>query len=358
MKIWTYLEQKTKIIGDCDLQDEEFVQTDEMIGYFNEAISEAEAEIHGIREEYFLKSSFIPVVVGQDTYPYPDDIYIRKIRRIVYSNGTIIYEVKKLKELSKFKDIALTTQFGPNDDYRHYSINPAPGQDAIVLLPKSRDTAILPQVLLGNSAPFTPQILWYMRCAQRVPIHNEYVKNWEQFILPQAITPTGPPGGNVIQLNQTGYANGDQVQFFPFAAPGGSAGLPAPLVPGVTYFVIPVGPQTPGLVQLASTAQQAATGISDIILTNTGSATGYFNVSIAATDAIIDSTIIDIPEFATFIMQWVKCRCFEKEGDPRLTAAVSTLEQQRAQMVGTLKEMVIDTDTEIEADFTHYQEMS
>ena len=357
MKTWTYLEQSTKIMEDCDLQDEAFVQGNEMIGYFNEAISEAEAEIHGTREEYFLKKTYLPTVVVQNQYSYPEDIYIRKVRGIVYSNGTIIYDIKKLKTWHKFNNIALTEQFGPNDDYRWYSTNDGPGSDHIILLPESRETTILPQVLLGNSAPFTPHILWYMRCAQRIPILGEFIKYWEQYILPTAVNPSGGTGTNTIQLNQTQYVLGDQVQFFPHAAPGGLAGLPTPLMPNTTYFVIPV-PGQPGLVQLASTLLQAQTGIPDILLTNQGSLTGYFNVSVAATLPYINETIIDIPEFATFIMQWVKCRCFEKEGDPRLTGAISTLDQQREQMIDTLKEMVIDNDSEIEADFTHYQEMS
>ena len=86
--------------------------------------------------------------------------------------------------------------------------------------------------------------------------------------------------------------------------------------------------------------------------------TVYFTIKVAATLAIIDATLMDIPEFATFVMQWVKCRCMEKEGDPRLAGAIDILAQQKKQMVDTLTEGIVDDDNEIQPDYTHYQEMS
>ena len=350
MKVWTYLEMKTKVIGDLDLQDESFIQPDEMIGYFNEAIQEAEAEIAGTKEEYFLSQYNFPVVAGVSVYQLPPDIYINKIRRIVYSNGPLIYEVKKIKEWRKFTEIALTANFGPNDWYRYFIQNISPGNMQFVLFPASRETAILPQQT-GQTTGFTPLIFWYMRNANRIPVHGEFVQRYETY-LQQAQVNTGT---SVITLKNTTYVTGDQVQLSPVAFPGGTAGLPAPLAAGTTYYVITTG--TPGQIKLATTAALAAAG-TNITLTTTGSATGYFNLSIAATDLIINVQLVDVPEFATFVMQWVKCRCFEKEGDPRLQGVVSTLEQQRKQMVDTLTEMIVDNDTTIELDYTHYQEMS
>ncbi len=45
MKIWKYSEMKAKVLADCDIQDELFITPDELIGYFNDALNEAEAEI-------------------------------------------------------------------------------------------------------------------------------------------------------------------------------------------------------------------------------------------------------------------------------------------------------------------------
>ena len=351
MKVWTYLEASTKLLGDLDLQDETFIQPDELIGYFNEAIQECEAEIHGVREDYFLTQEALPVVIGQGTYTLPPNIYINKIRRVVYSNGPLIYEVKRIKEWRKFTEIAITTTFGPNDWYRYYIQNPSPGQMQFTMFPVSRETAVLPQLVTAPVQPFTPIIFWYLRNANRIPIHGEFIQNFEQWILPAAVN----TGAGTITLVNTTYVTGDQIKLAPMPAPGGVAGLPAPLVAGATYFVILTG--TPGVIKLATTLQNAVAGTA-ITLTTTGSSTGYFNVSIAATDLLINAQLLDIPEFITFLLQWVKCRCFEKEGDPRLSGAVATLEQQRTQLQATLVEMVVDSDTTIEIDYTHYQEMS
>ena len=349
MKVWTYLEMSTKVQGDLDLQDQSFITPNEMIGYFNEAIQEAEAEITGTKEEYFLSQYNFPVVVGQGSYTLPPDIYINKIRRIVYSNGPLIYEVKKIKEWRKFTEIALTTNFGPNDWYRYYITNIAPGNMQWQVFPVSRETAVLPQQ--AGATPFTPIIFWYLRTANRIPVVGEYVQRYEQYLQQGQVN----TGTSVITCQQTAYVTGDAVVLTPVAFPGGTAGLPAPLAAGTTYYVITTG--TPGQIKLATTAANAAAG-TNIAISSTGSATGYFNVAIAATLITINAQLVDIPEFATFVMQWVKCRCFEKEGDPRLSGAIATLEQQRKQMVDTLTEMIVDNDTTIELDYTHYQEMS
>lgn len=349
MKVWTYLEMSTKVQSDLDLQDQTFIQPNEMIGYFNEAIQEAEAEICGTKEEYFLSQYNFPVVAGIGTYTLPPDIYINKIRRIVYTNGPLIYEVKKIKEWRKFTEIALTASFGVNDWYRYYITNTSPGNMQWVQFPVSRETAVLPQQ--NGATAFTPIQFWYLRTANRIPVVGEFIHYYETYLQQANVS----VGANTITLVNKTYVTGDQVQFFAHAWPGGTAGLPAPLVMGTTYFVITTG--TPGVVKLATTAANAAAGTA-LVITTTGVSTGYFNLEIMATTLLINAQLVDIPEFATFVMQWVKCRCFEKEGDPRLGAAVSTLEQQRKQMVDTLTEMIVDNDTTIEIDYTHYQEMS
>lgn len=357
MKVWKYGEMVSKIEGDLDLQDETFILPNELTGYFNEAIQEAEAEIHGTREDYFLTSTPVPLVTGLDTYSYPNDIYIRKIRGIVYANGTIIYPVKKIKSWHEFTQISMTQQFGLSDWYRHYERNSAPGQDAIVIFPVSRETAILPQANPTQPlSAFTPMLLWYLRTAQRIPLIGEFMAYFETYILPTAVN----TGTNAITLTKTTYVTGDVIEFFPHAFPGGTAGLPSGLTAStltqpVLYYVITTG--TPGVIKVATSLANAVAGTA-VTLTSTGSATGYFNIDFQMTTLIQQNLQVDIPEFATFVMQWVKCRCFEKEGDPRLQGATATLEQQRVQMVGTLAEMVVDLDTTIQGDFSHYQEMS
>ena len=49
MRFWTTSEIVEKIERDCDLEEELFIQSTEMLGYINEAIDDAEAVIHTFR---------------------------------------------------------------------------------------------------------------------------------------------------------------------------------------------------------------------------------------------------------------------------------------------------------------------
>ena len=70
----------------------------------------------------------------------------------------------------------------------------------------------------------------------------------------------------------------------------------------------------------------------------------------AATDKM------DIPEAANFVMQYVKCRVYEKEGHPNLSKALMDLQDFKGGLVGVLQTMVPDADNEIEMDTSFYQE--
>ncbi len=69
-----------------------------------------------------------------------------------------------------------------------------------------------------------------------------------------------------------------------------------------------------------------------------------------------NAAILDIPEAMPFVVQFMKVRCYEKEGDPRLEIAVAALEKQREQLHATLANKEPDNDDEIQPDFTHYEE--
>jgi hypothetical protein len=224
MRSWSYSEIKSKVEDDLDIKDELFITTDELMGYCNEAIDEAEAEIQGIYEDYFLTSESIDLVSGTSEYALPTDIYANKIRALIYSNGSTIYPVKRLKGSKEFVTLPLVQS---GDDYRYILKNTAGTGPRLVLYPASRET---------SSSVLT---IWYIRNAARI------------------------------------------------------------------------------------------------------------------TD---DSDTCDIPEFANFIMQYMKVRCYEKEGHPNLDFAVAALEKQRKLMVDTLTGMVPDGDDEVERDLSFYEE--
>lgn len=368
MKIWTFLEMSTKVLTDFDLLDESWVSPNELAGYFNEAIEEAESEIITIKEDYFLTRAYVPVVAGIGQYNLPTNIYATKIRSMIYANGSLIYDIVRYRRRFKFASMALTDQFGIADDYRYTLRNDIPGQSYIELHPVSRDTA----VLTPASSLFAPVILDYIRRAHRIPM-LAFGTNLGEYCNPEVILPTaintstnvltvgagtysaGTTSYGVPQRGVPGpypgsiyYVTGDLVKFA--LSPGGT--MPGTLVAGTPYYVISVTSTT---IQLATTLANALIGTAITIATP---GVGYFTMSVTATQNIVNAAFIDIPEFASFIMQWVKCRLLEKRKDPTLVDAAATLVEQKQQMVNTLTEAIEDDDTEIEGDFSHYQEMS
>lgn len=73
----------------------------------------------------------------------------------------------------------------------------------------------------------------------------------------------------------------------------------------------------------------------------------------------IDTDKCDIPEFSNYIVQFAKCRCYEKEpGHPNYAAALGERERLRQLMLSTLQSMIPDGDNCIEMDVSHYEDMS
>lgn len=230
MANWTLRQIITKIEQDIDTEDETFIQPTEMFGYVNEAVREAEAEIHklGTEDEYFLSSATINLINGTAIYALPSDIYGSKIRAIVYNNGSEIYYVRRLRNQYKFTAFADINTFpGSRPAYKYILKNvSAAAGTTIVLTPPSQETS-------------TNMTLWYIRNA------NELTTDLDQ---------------------------------------------------------------------------------------------------------------CDIPEFVNFIMQYVKVRIYEKEGNPSLQKAVADLQAQRQLMVATLTDQTADDDNIVEMDLSHYEE--
>jgi hypothetical protein len=69
------------------------------------------------------------------------------------------------------------------------------------------------------------------------------------------------------------------------------------------------------------------------------------------------SDVIDIPEFAQFIVTYMKAMCRAKENGGEMPAdAAALVEQQRKLMIETLTQMVPDDDDTVEQDMSHYVE--
>lgn len=229
MRYWTYAEIRDKVLRDLGLEQEEFIRASEMMAYCNEAIDEAEAEIHTLYEDYFLTYANINLVSGTSTYSLPTNIYASKIRGLLYKNNDLIYPVRRVKELNRFEDIEVTTDNNSSEAYRYFLVNDSATTGVkLQLVPASRDT-------LTNGLK-----LWYIRNANRMTA---------------------------------------------------------------------------------------------------------------------DVDTCDIPEFISFVLQYMKYRCYEKQGDPRMQPAMAALEQQRRQLNVTLGNMIPDGDNELEMDTSFYKDM-
>ncbi len=73
---------------------------------------------------------------------------------------------------------------------------------------------------------------------------------------------------------------------------------------------------------------------------------------------LVDGTdVMDVPEAANYVMQFMKYRCYEKEGHPNLGLAIAQLNAEETSLQGVLSEMVPDADDEMEMDTTFYEDM-
>lgn len=328
MRIWTYLEMRTKVLQDLSMEEEEFIGVDELVGYANDAIDSAEADILTLHQDYFRRSKYMDLVLGTAAYSLPADIYANKIRGITYQNGAILYPVDKLVEdESTFLEVAEINSTGANEDYRYYIQNTDAATDRqLVLVPTSRETSS------------TVMKMWYIRNANRIPLSTEYV-NAESFAT-TAVDATA----NTIAVTAS-YSTGDQVKFTTTVT------LPAPLALATVYFVIRISATS---IKLAVTLTDALAGTA-INLTDQG--TGVHSLTVAASEAIQGVVPIDIPEFTNYLMMFMKVMCLSKEaGDPRLPLHIAALETQQKLMIDTLSKMVPDNKDQISMDLSHYSE--
>ena len=328
LRLYTYGELRQKVEEDQDLQDEALVSPDGMAGLFNDAIDEAEAEIHklGLEEDYFLKRAWLPLVQGEDEIELPSDIYAQKIRKLWYRNGSTSYPITRFRGSKKFEEIdEWSDSVNSSAEYRHSLLSQNTGEQATLLLvPASRETAA--QVVR----------IWYIRNAQRVPLLNEIVE-WDTL-------GTVDAGADTLEINRP-LSTGDLVKL-------SGSDLPEPLVAGTSYYAIAVDDET---VKLATSRALALAGTA-IDLTDAGS--GTMTLSVKITQELQDQVALDIPEFTSFLVRHVKLACVDKETDPRYAEYLAERERQRKLMIDTLTERVPDDDNRVEMDLSHYEEMS
>lgn len=236
----TFAQIKAKVQRELDLEVEEFVQPEEFVEYVNDGIAIAEASIHklGLEDEYFLTKYALPLVTGTEDYTLPAPIYMNKIRSVVYSKDTTIYEIARLRGPEKFENLARINQYNTITDYYKYLIRNDSAEAGVVfqLVPSSRETVA------------AAVKIWFIREAAK----------W-------VYSPSG----------------------------------------------------------------------------------------------LYDTLKCDLPQIAMqFLYQYVKFRCYEKEGHPNTTDAGAVLQEIKKDMLSTMEQMVADDNNEIIRDLSSYQDMS
>jgi hypothetical protein len=154
-KYWTLAQIISKIEKDLAIEGEVFVEDEELLGYINEGIDVAEAEIHNLAEDYFMTKATLTLVDGTDEYDLPANIYGHKIRRITYRNGTKRYTLGRLHNFKKFEEYEDQRVHQSAEEYVYFIMNSTAGSPKIVLTPPAKEDGAYVTV-------------WYWRQANRL----------------------------------------------------------------------------------------------------------------------------------------------------------------------------------------------
>lgn len=146
-----FSEMNQKIKNDLDLNEETFIQPQELVAYFNEAVDMIEGQIHTLYEDYFLTSTSLDVTEGQTEVDLPSNIFANKIRRVMWVlNDSEKYTMQRVKNLDE-----LLLASAP-DDYRFMITNSDSSGFKLSISPAFRVTT--------NNLPLK---IWYLRNAKR-----------------------------------------------------------------------------------------------------------------------------------------------------------------------------------------------
>jgi hypothetical protein len=172
-KFWTWTEIWTKLKTETDLDDDDdFIDEAEAMGYANDSIDEAESNIHTLYQDYFLSRGTITLVDGTDEYALPTTIYAHKIRKIVYYNGSNIYEVRRIRGLDKFIQYRHSrTNSTSTEDYCYFITNTTPGSPKITFSPVAYESGQRMEV-------------WFIRQANRLASGSDVcdIPEFAQFV--------------------------------------------------------------------------------------------------------------------------------------------------------------------------------
>jgi hypothetical protein len=157
MAFKTFGQLRTQVEKELDLEDEDFIQPDEMIGYWNRAVSVAESHLItlGLKDKYFLARAQINLTQGQEAYDLPAALYGNKIIKMVYKVGATFYSMIPLESKDMFENYIYLNNFSSTDFYRYYIEHTTPGAQKLIVVPAPIETA-------ANAIT-----IWFSRSANR-----------------------------------------------------------------------------------------------------------------------------------------------------------------------------------------------
>jgi hypothetical protein len=172
-KFWTWTEIWTKVKAETDIDDDDdFIDETEALGYANDAIDEAEANIHSLYEDYFLSRDTITLVNGTDAYVLPTTVYAHKIREILYYSGNKIYKVQRVRGLDKFLEYRHSRTNSTTADYVYFIVNTTPGSPKITFSPVPAEAGQVMEI-------------WFIRQANRLALGADVcdIPEFAQFVM-------------------------------------------------------------------------------------------------------------------------------------------------------------------------------
>ena len=155
-KYWTWAEIYSKMKSELDLDEETFIDEDEMREYANDAIDVIESHVMTLNADYFLTRQTLTLVDGTDSYDLPTNIYGMKLRGVIYFKGTDHYEIERIRDWYKFMEYrCLRINANSSDDYRYFLYNEVAGSPQLLISPPSFEDGEYVE-------------LWFLRRANRL----------------------------------------------------------------------------------------------------------------------------------------------------------------------------------------------
>lgn len=159
----TFGELEQEVREDTDTIEQDFVSESLMRQYFNDGVDRIEADIQKYEvDDYFLSYMDVPYENGMREIPLPDDIYIHKVRSLVfYEQNNYVYTMERLRSIEKFELMAYQEINSNQAYFAHigYFMTHKKGEGPKILLTPNRYTTFSGPTFIR---------LWYRRQIQKM----------------------------------------------------------------------------------------------------------------------------------------------------------------------------------------------